>query len=87
MLLWNARRLTVARGEVVVAVLLNIGWVVGSAVLIVMGPLTILGNVGGGGGGHRRAGLPVGSRSSASAGSARPDGFAHPSAFAYHRPS
>jgi hypothetical protein len=36
-LLWNARRVTVARGEVVVAVLLNIGWVIG--------PLTVLGNV------------------------------------------
>jgi hypothetical protein len=35
----------VARGEVVVAVLLNIGWVVGSAALMVMGPLTVLGNV------------------------------------------
>jgi hypothetical protein len=44
-LLWNARRVTVARGEVIVAVLLNIGWVVGSAALIVMGPLTALGNV------------------------------------------
>ena len=44
-LLWNARRATVARGEVVVAVLLNIGWVVGSAALIALGPLTVLGNV------------------------------------------
>jgi hypothetical protein len=44
-LLWNARRVTVARGEVVMAVLLNIGWVVGSAALIVLGPLTVLGNV------------------------------------------
>ena len=44
-LLWNARRATVARGEVVVAVLLNIGWVAGSAALIALGPLTVLGNV------------------------------------------
>ena len=44
-LLWNARRATIARGEVVVAVLLNVGWVIGSAVLIAFGPLTTLGNV------------------------------------------
>ena len=44
-LLWNARRATVARGEVVVAVLLNVGWVLGSLALIVLGPLTVLGNV------------------------------------------
>lgn len=44
-LLWNARRATVARGEVVAAVLLNIGWVVGSVALVVLGPLTALGNV------------------------------------------
>ena len=44
-LFWNARRATIARGEVVVAVLLNVGWVIGSAVLIVFGPLTALGNV------------------------------------------
>ena len=44
-LLWNARRATIARGEVVVAVLLNVGWVIGSAVLIAFGPFTTLGNV------------------------------------------
>jgi hypothetical protein len=44
-LLWNARRATVARGEVALAVVLNIGWVVGSAALIILGPLTALGNV------------------------------------------
>lgn len=44
-LLWNARRATVARGEVALAVVLNIGWVVGSLALIVLGPLTVLGNV------------------------------------------
>jgi hypothetical protein len=44
-LLWNARRASVARGGVVGAVLLNIGWVIGSIVLIAFGPLTTLGNV------------------------------------------
>jgi hypothetical protein len=44
-LLWNARRATVAHGEVVAAVVLNVAWVIGSAVLIALGPLTVLGNV------------------------------------------
>jgi hypothetical protein len=44
-LVWNARRATVARGEVVLTVALNVTWVVGSAVLIVLGPLTLLGNL------------------------------------------
>ena len=44
-LLWNARRGTVARGEVVAAVLLNIAWVIGSVALIALGPLPVLGNV------------------------------------------
>jgi hypothetical protein len=44
-LLSNARRATIARGEVVVAVFLNLGWVVGSAALIALGPLTAIGNV------------------------------------------
>lgn len=44
-LLWNARRTTVARGEVVAAVLLNIAWVIGSAALVLAGPLTALGNL------------------------------------------
>ena len=44
-LLWNARRATIARGEAVATVLLNIAWVVGSAALIVLGPLTPLGVV------------------------------------------
>lgn len=34
-----------ARGEVVAAVLLNIAWVIGSAPLILAGPLTLLGNL------------------------------------------
>jgi hypothetical protein len=44
-LVWNARRATIARGEVVLTVALNVAWVVGSAVLIVLGPLTLLGNL------------------------------------------
>jgi hypothetical protein len=44
-LLWNARRGTVARGEVVLTVALNVAWVVGSAVLIALGPLTLLGDL------------------------------------------
>ena len=43
---WTARRATVTRGEVVLAVLLNIGWVVGSAAQRRRGPR-----------GHGRAGL------------------------------
>jgi hypothetical protein len=44
-LVWNARRATVARGEVVLTVALNVAWVVGSAVLIALGPLTLLGDL------------------------------------------
>jgi hypothetical protein len=44
-LLWNARAATVACGEVITAVLLNIAWVIGSAALIALGPLTVPGNV------------------------------------------
>jgi hypothetical protein len=44
-LLWNAARATVSRGEALLAVVLNAGWVAGSAVLIVDGPLTIGGNL------------------------------------------
>ena len=44
-LLWNAARATVSRGEVQLAVVLNAGWVAGSAVLIVDGPLTLVGNL------------------------------------------
>ena len=44
-LLWNASRPRISRAEVITAVVLNIGWVVGSAVLIVDGPLTVIGNL------------------------------------------
>jgi hypothetical protein len=44
-LLWNAARTTVSRGEVQLAVVLNAGWVAGSAVLIADGPLTLVGNL------------------------------------------
>jgi len=44
-LLWNASRPRISRTEVITAVVLNIGWVVGSAVLIVDGPLTLIGNL------------------------------------------
>jgi hypothetical protein len=42
-LLWNASRLVPRRGEAVLAVALNAVWVVGSLILIVDGPLTLLG--------------------------------------------
>jgi hypothetical protein len=44
-LLWNAARATVSRGEVQLAVVLNAGWVVGSAVLMVDGSLTLVGTL------------------------------------------
>ena len=44
-LLWNAARATVSRREALLAVVLNAGWVAGSAVLIVDGPLTLVGNL------------------------------------------
>ena len=43
-LLWNAARATVSRGGALAAVVLNAAWVLGSAVVIVDGPLTPLGN-------------------------------------------
>ena len=43
-LLWNARRLTVSRGETLLAVVLNAAWVLGSLVVVVDGPLTLIGN-------------------------------------------
>jgi hypothetical protein len=43
-LLWNASRPQPSRGEVVAAVVLNAAWVLGSALLIVDGPLTPIGN-------------------------------------------
>lgn len=44
-LLWNAARATVNRAGAVAAVVLNGGWVVGSAVLVLAGPLTLIGNL------------------------------------------
>jgi hypothetical protein len=44
-LLWNGARATISRAEAVAAVVLNAGWVVGSAALIVAGPLTPIGNL------------------------------------------
>jgi len=43
-LLWNASRLTVSRGETLLAVVLNAAWVLGSLVVVVDGPLTRIGN-------------------------------------------
>jgi hypothetical protein len=44
-LLWNGARATVSRAEAVAAVVLNAGWVVGSAVVVLAGPLTLIGNL------------------------------------------
>ena len=44
-LLWNATRATVSRVEAAAAVVLNAGWVIGSAPLILAGPLTLIGNL------------------------------------------
>ena len=44
-LLWNASRPTVSRGETLVAIALNAAWVLGSLVVVVDGPLTLIGNV------------------------------------------
>jgi len=44
-LLWNAARASVSRAEALVTVALNAAWVVGSLILVVDGPLTVLGNV------------------------------------------
>ena len=44
-LLWNGERATVSRAEAVAAVVLNAGWVIGSAVVILAGPLTLIGNL------------------------------------------
>ncbi len=43
-LLWNARRPTVSRSEALGAVALNAAWVLGSLVVVVDGPLTLIGN-------------------------------------------
>jgi hypothetical protein len=44
-LLYNGARATISRAEAVAAVVLNAGWVAGSAALILLGPLTALGNL------------------------------------------
>jgi hypothetical protein len=44
-LLYNAARATVSRAEAMAAVVLNAGWVLGSALVILAGPLTLLGNL------------------------------------------
>jgi hypothetical protein len=45
LLLWNAARATVSRGEALTAVVLSVVWVLASALLIVDGPLTAVGNL------------------------------------------
>jgi len=44
-LLWNGARATVSRGGALAAVVLNAAWVAGSALVILDGPLTALGNL------------------------------------------
>jgi hypothetical protein len=44
-LLYNGARATISRVEAVAAVVLNAGWVVGSAAVILAGPLTTVGNL------------------------------------------
>ena len=44
-LLYNAARATVSRAEALAAVVLNAAWVVGSALVILDGPLTVVGNL------------------------------------------
>lgn len=44
-LLYNAARATVSPAEAAAAVALNVGWVLGSALLILAGPLTMVGNL------------------------------------------
>ncbi len=43
-LLWNGSRPAINRGEAVLAVGLNAAWVAGSIAVIVLGPLTFVGN-------------------------------------------
>ena len=43
-LLWNASRSTVSRGEALLTVALNVAWVLGSFLVVVDGPLTLIGN-------------------------------------------
>lgn len=42
-LVWNARRASLSRGEALLAVALNTGWVAGSVLVIMLGPLTPVG--------------------------------------------
>jgi hypothetical protein len=44
-LLWNAARPSISRGEAVGTVVLNVAWVLGSALVVVDGPLTLVGNL------------------------------------------
>ena len=44
-LLRNAARATVSRAGALAAVVLNAGWVIGSALLVLVGPLTLIGNL------------------------------------------
>ena len=44
-LLYNGARATISRAEAVAAVVLNAGWVGGSAAVILAGPLTTIGNL------------------------------------------
>ncbi len=44
-LLWNGARAMISRAAAVAAVVLNAGWVAGSAVLVLGGPLTTIGNL------------------------------------------
>jgi hypothetical protein len=44
-LVWNGVRATVSRAEALAAVVLNAGWVIGSAVVILAGPLSLIGNL------------------------------------------
>lgn len=44
-LLYNGARATISRAEAVAAVVLNAGWVAGSAAVVLAGPLTIVGNL------------------------------------------
>jgi hypothetical protein len=44
-LLWSASRPRVSRGEVLLTVALNAAWVMGSLIVLVDGPLTLIGNI------------------------------------------
>jgi hypothetical protein len=44
-LLYNAARATVSRVEAVAAMVLNAGWVLDSALVVLAGPLTLIGNL------------------------------------------